>query len=153
MPWKKILVPVHGDDSDANALRLACDLVKETKGKVYLVYVIEVPHHLPLDSDVSAESGKGEEVLRQMEGLAKEYKGTVEAAMLQARDTGPAIVQEAVERQVDLVLLAVPYQEHHGGFTLGRAAPHVLKYAPCPVLLWRLEMPPGEQAAKLAGRV
>ena len=140
MAWKKVLVPVQGDDTDAKALRLACDLTKESKGKVYLVYVIEVPHHLPLDSDVSTESGKGEEILRRMEELGKEYKGSVEAAMLQARDAGPAVVQEAVERQADLILMAVTYQAQHGNFTLGKAAPHVLKYAPCPVLLWRMEM-------------
>ncbi|MBI4312263.1 MAG: universal stress protein [Chloroflexi bacterium] len=148
MPWKKLLLPVHGDDADAKALQLACDLVKDAKGKVYLVYVIEVPHHLPLDSDVSPESSRGETVLRQMEDMAKEYKGVVEASMLQARDAGPAIVLEAVERQADLILMTVPYQTRHGSFTLGNAAPHVLRFAPCPVLIWRTGMTPSLNGAR-----
>jgi nucleotide-binding universal stress UspA family protein len=147
MPWKKVLIPVHGNDTDPKALRLACDLTRDAKGSVYLVYVIEVPHHLPLDSDLPKESSNAEETLHRMEELGKEYKTGVEAVMLQAREAGPAIVQEAVEREVDLILLALPYQLQHGSFSLGKAAPHVLKYAPCPVLLWRLELtPPGYDA-------
>ncbi|MBI4202654.1 MAG: universal stress protein [Chloroflexi bacterium] len=152
MPWKKVLVPLHGDDTDANATRMACNLARESKGKVYLVYVIEVPHHLPLDSNVSTESSKGEEILRRMENLVKECKAAVETALLQARDSGPAIVQEAVERQADVILIGVPYQTQYGSFTLGRTAPYVLQYAPCPVMVWRMEQPAlakagGEQTA------
>ncbi|MBI4340362.1 MAG: universal stress protein [Chloroflexi bacterium] len=141
-PWKRVLVPVRGDPTDAKALRLACEVTRDPKGKVFVVYVIEVPHHLPLDSDIASESTRAEEVLHQLEALGKEYKGTVEAVVLQARDAGPAVVQEAVERQVDIILMAVPYQMQHGLFTLGSAAPHILRYAPCPVLLWRQEMSP-----------
>lgn len=148
MPWKKVLIPVHGNDTDPRALRLACDLTKDAKGTVYVVYVIEVPHHLPLDSDFPAESSKAEEALHLMEELSKEYKTGVEAVMLQAREAGPAIVQEAVEREADLILLTLPYQLQHGSFSLGKAAPHVLRHAPCQVLLWRLELLPQDSGTQ-----
>ncbi len=135
-----MLVSVHGDESDGQALWLAHTMTHETKGKVYMVYVIEVQRNLPLDADVGDESIKGEDVLQQMEGIAKHYHCTVETEILQARDAGPAIVQEAVDRNVEAVIVAVPYKRHHGVFSLGNAVPYILENAPCPVLLLRGEV-------------
>ncbi|MEK7778412.1 MAG: universal stress protein [Chloroflexota bacterium] len=140
MQVKKVLVSVHGDESDVQALWLAHTMTRETKGKVYVLYVIEVQRNLPLDADVGAENIKGEHVLQRMERVAKQYHCTVEAEILQARDAGPAVVQEAVDREVGAVIIAAPYKRRHGLFSLGNAVPYILKNAPCPVLLLRGEV-------------
>ncbi|MDP2728276.1 MAG: universal stress protein, partial [Dehalococcoidia bacterium] len=61
----------------------------------------------------------------------------VETELLQAREVGPAIVDEAIERGVDLILLGVPYKKRFGEFNMGRVAPYVLKNAPCRVWVIR----------------
>lgn len=139
MQAKRVLLPVNGDDSDEESLTLACNLVRESKGKIYVLYVIEVARQLPLDSDVSSEFVKGEEVLQRIESLGKKYHVEVEAEILQAREAGPAVVQEAVERQVGAIVVGVPYKRRYGAFSLGRTVPFILKNSPCPVLLWRGE--------------
>jgi len=137
MEAKRVLLPVNGDDSDEESLWLACNLVRETKGKIYALYVIEVARQLPLDSDVSSETAKGEQVLQRIEKLGKKYHVEVHAEILQAREAGPAVVQEAVERQVGTIVVGVPYKRRYGAFSLGRTVPFILKNSQCPVLLWR----------------
>jgi nucleotide-binding universal stress UspA family protein len=137
MQAKRILVPVNGEEPDTKALKLACDMARPEKGKIFVLYVIEVGRSLPLDAYVSAANARGEAILQRMEELGKQFHGNVEAEILQARDAGPAVVQEAVERQVEAIVMGVPYKQHYGAFSLGRTVPYILKNAPCPVLLWR----------------
>ncbi len=139
MKAKKVLVPVRGDEYDNEALWLAREITRENKGKIYVLYVIEVQRELPLDADVGPENAKGEDVLQRMEKLGEDFHCNIEAEILQARDAGPAVVQEAVEREVEAIVMAVPYKRRYGIFSLGRTVPYILKNAPCPVLLWRQE--------------
>ena len=130
MQAKRVLLPVNGDDSDEESLTLACNLVRESKGKIYVLYVIEVARQLPLDSDVSSEFAKGEEVLQRIESLGKKYHVEVEAEILQAREAGPAVVQEAVERQVGAIVVGTMT----GWWRTGKKQRHTthLQFGPVP---------------------
>ena len=140
MQANKVLVPVNGADCDEEALWLAQELTRETSGKIFVLYVIEVQRSLPLDAEVGSESVRGETVLQRMESLGAKGRSNLEAEILQARDAGPAVVQEAVERSVDVIVLALPYKHRYGMFSLGNTVPYILKNAPCPVLLSRQAM-------------
>ena len=132
-----VLVAVAGKESDDNAVKLGCDLINSSKGNLYIVYVIEVQRGLPLDAEIAPATAKGEEVLKHMENVAKPYKCAIQAELLQSRRPGLAVVQEAVDKQVDAIVLGIPYKEAYGSFTLGETVPYVLKNAPCKVILWR----------------
>ncbi len=60
-----------------------------------------------------------------------------EADIIQARDVGPAIVEEAVEREADLIIIGLTQKRRVGSCSVGNVIPHVLKEAPCRVLLSR----------------
>ena len=137
MEIPKILVPVNGERVDEQVIELACTIGKRRKGKVYVVYVIEVNRALPLDAESESETQKGEQVLKRAERIADELDYQVETDLLQAREVGPALVDEAVERGVDLILMGIGYKKRFGEFNLGSTVPYVLKNAPCRVLLWR----------------
>ena len=137
MGLKSVLVAVTGEPADAEAVELACELVGAQKGNLYIVYVIEVERSLPVDAEIIPATARGEEVLQSMERIAKQTKCTVAAEMLQSRRAGHAIVQEAVDKDVDAIVLGIPYKEQYGAFTLGETTPYVLKNAPCRVILWR----------------
>ena len=63
---------------------------------------------------------------------------TLEPVLLQARDVGAAIVDEAVERQADLLVVGLPYRKRFGGeFAIGRTIPYILQNAPCAVWVVR----------------
>lgn len=141
MEFDKILVPVSGNGADEEAVKLACNLAKKSKAKIYVVYIIQVKRSLPLDAEIESEIKKAEEVLTRAEDIAAEQDYEVETDLLQAREAGPAIVDEAMERDVDLILMGIGYKKRFGIFSLGVAVPHVLKEAPCRVLLCREPIP------------
>ena len=76
-----------------------------------------------------------------MEEVAKPYKCEIQADLLQSRRAGLAVVREAVDKQVDAIVLGIPYMEVYGSFSIGDTASYVLKNAPCRVILWRSIMP------------
>ncbi len=134
---RRILVPVSGNPTDSEAVALACEVARRAKAEVYAIYVIEVKRILPLDVDLPPEAAHGDTVLADAERVAHEWSVELHSEILQARDVGTAIVDEAVERQVDLIVMGIMYKRRFGEFDLGRTAPYVLKNAPCRVWLAR----------------
>ncbi len=137
MEFNRILVPVAGSKADDEAIRLACRLVKKDKGKIWAVYAITVRRSLPLDAEIEPEIGEAEEILNRARSIAEEQEYEIETDLLQAREAGPTIVDEAVERNVDLILMGVEYKRRFGQFSLGSVVPYVLKNAPCRVILYQ----------------
>jgi nucleotide-binding universal stress UspA family protein len=138
LAFKTILVPVNGSEASLMAVEFACMLAKRSRGKVHVVHVIEVRRSLPLDADLVPEAQKGEDILAQAEMAAKRQDFEVEGDLLQARDAGHAIVDEAVERQADAIILGVPFRRPFGEFEMGKVPTHVLKTALCQVILMRM---------------
>ncbi|MFC2021515.1 universal stress protein [Chloroflexota bacterium] len=136
MDFQKILVPVIGTEADDEAVRLACQLAKRTKGKIWAVYVVTLRRTLPLDAEIKPEIRKAEEILDHAEMVAEEQDYELETDLLQAREAGPSIVDEAVERQVSLIVMGIEYKKHFGQFSLGSVVPYVLKNSPCRVILY-----------------
>jgi nucleotide-binding universal stress UspA family protein len=128
---------VSGSPVGYDALSLACNLSKRSKGKVYAVYVIEVARTLALDAEMAPEAQSAEDVLVQAEKLGQQYDCKVEGEILQARDAGHAIVDEAIERDVSAIILGVAYEKPLGEFQLGGTARYVVEHAPCQVVLLR----------------
>lgn len=137
MEFSKILVPVTGTQVDNEAIRLACRLGKKNKAKIWVVYVIAVRRTLPIEAEIESEIKKAEDILDSIEGVAGEENYEVKTDVLQAREAGPAIVDEAVERGVDLIVMGIPYKRHFGQFSLGTVVPYVLTNAPCRIILYR----------------
>lgn len=130
-------MPISGDEADKEAIELACKIAKETKGKVYVVYIIQVKRSLPLDAELEPETRKAEEILRHAEEVADEQDYEIETDLLQTREVGPAIIDEVMERSADLILMSMSYRKRFGQFDLGETITYVLKNAPCRVLLLR----------------
>ena len=131
------MVPVDGSHASLEAVALACDLARKSKARVYAVHVIEVRRTLPLDAPLDSEEAGGDEVLVRAEEVAKKQGSAVEGEILHAREAGPAIVDEAIERGVDLIIFGMGYLEPFGEFELGRVVQHVLRAAPCEVWVCR----------------
>ena len=143
MPLQRVLVPVNGSDLDEEMVRLAAVTAKRETAQLIIVYVIVVRRTMPLDVELEDEVRKGEGVLDRAERVAESYDVEFSSELLQARATGPAIVDEATERNVDLIVMGVTYRKRFGEFYLGQTTPYVLKNAPCRVWVAR-EPKPGD---------
>jgi len=141
MEFHNILVPVTGTEADEEAMKLACRLAKKNKVKIRAVYVITVKRTLPLDAEIEPEIQKAEGILDHIERVAEEQDYEVETDLLQAREAGPTIVDDAVEQEADLILMGVKYKRRFGQFSLGSTVLYVLRNAPCRVILYHQYTP------------
>ncbi len=140
MRFTNILVPVSGISADEESLRLAMQIARQDKARVMAIHVIEVQRNLPVDAETTGQLERGEKILADAEQLAKTFKGSLEVELLQARSAGAALVNEARERRIDLIILGAPYRNPLGEFVLGTTTQYLLKHAPCRVWLCR-ELP------------
>ena len=141
---KKVLVAVGGQPVDAETVRLACRMTDSQNGRLYGVHIIEVNRSLPLGAVMDDVVERGEQILDEVEKLASSMQLVVETELVQARDTGPALVDEAVEWGADLIVMGLPYKKRFGEFNLGKTVPYVLKNATCRVMLFREHREPGD---------
>jgi nucleotide-binding universal stress UspA family protein len=139
----RILVTLGGHQVDEETVRLACRMATRLRiegkeaARIYAVHVVEVNRSLPISAPVENQIERGEQILDTAEHIAAEYDLEIETEMVQARDTGPAIVGEADEWHAQLIVMGLPYKRRFGEFNLGKTAPYVLKNAPCRVILFR----------------
>lgn len=119
------------------AVSIACGAAKARKGRVYVVHVIEVLRSLPLNAEMENEALRGEQLLRRAEEVAVAAGYHVNGELLQAREAGQAIVDEARDRRVDSIIMGIGYKRLIGAFQIGRTADYVLKNAPCQVWVVR----------------
>lgn len=132
-----ILVPVSNTPASMEAVATACALAKARKSKVYVVHVIEVSRSLPLNAELDSEARRGEQILRRADEVASHAGYHVSGELLQARQAGQAIVDEARDRGIGTVILGIPYKDLIGDFRVGRTAQFVLKHAECAVWIIR----------------
>ena len=129
------MVPVTGRKIGEDAVRLACRMGRMDGAKVHALYVIELGREYPLDANLPRETAAAESVLERIDALSREERCPTDTALVQARHAGPAIVQEALERNIDLITMTAGYKG--GSQVLSEMVEYVLKNAHCPVLLWR----------------
>jgi nucleotide-binding universal stress UspA family protein len=142
--FRRAVIALNGGRSDERIVRLVAEQARHTKAELIAVHVVEIDWTLPLDSDVAGGSEEVQRVLDQAEAVAEASKVTLEPVLLQARDVGAAIVDEAVERGADLLVVGLPYRKRFGGeFAIGRTIPYILQNAPSAV--WVLRDPISEE--------
>jgi len=142
---RSFLVPLDGGEAAYGALVAACEVARKTKASVSAIYIIEVPRSLPLDADLVAEGQRGEEILEHAESLAASHDIHLEGDLVQARQAGHVIIDEAVERGADTIVIGLPYNRPYGRFALGSLTDYVLEHAPG--FVWLIRYPISENKA------
>jgi nucleotide-binding universal stress UspA family protein len=152
--FRRAIIALAGGSCDDRIVHLAAELGRAAHGELVGVHVVEIGWSMPLDADVAARSEEAQQILDHAEIIAETYKARLEPVLLQARDVGAALVDEATERGADLLVMGLPYRKRFGGdFAIGRSIPYVLKHAPCAVWVVREPIPveQPQQAAVAAG--
>jgi len=150
--FRRAILALAGGGCDDRIVALAADLGRTSHGELVGVHVVEVGWSMPLDADVAARSEEAQQILDHAELVAETLKARLEPVLLQAREVGAALVDEATERNADLLLVGLPYRKRFGGeFVMGRTIPYVLKHAPCQVWVVREPIPATVPALAVAG--
>jgi len=142
--FRRAVIALSGGPTDKTIVRLALDATRQSHAELIAVHVVELDWTQPLDADVAERSEEAQRVLDAAEALVEAAHGRMESVLVQARDVGAAIVDEAAAREADLLILGLSYRTRFGGdFAIGRAIPYALKNAPCTV--WVVREPMGEE--------
>ena len=103
---------------------------------------MEIPRHYPIDADLPVERKSGWEYVRKAESVFKANRCQIEhSGLIMARDAGVAVIKEALLRDVDIIIVGLPYKHRQGTYALGTAVPNILKNANCEVLVVRQSPP------------
>ncbi len=134
---RRILVPLLNiNDVTDRIVALAAQMAQYRDGHVELLAVIEVPFVLPLNAYVEEDQRRALALLDRAEVIARRYTTNLTKRILKARLAGVAIVREAEERPIDMILMANSPTRIHGGMQqLDPVVEYVLKNAPCEVLV------------------
>ena len=133
--YDQILVPVVGSRITDEMMVLACQLATEKKSSIDGLYVIEVPLNLPLDAHLTVEREKADTALAMAGRVADAFKVKFTPHVITARQAGRAIVEEAIDRRSEVIILGTMRKRRIGDLVFGRTADYVLDHAPCEVLL------------------
>jgi len=140
--YRRVIVPVSGVPSDRRALDLAAAVCSQGGTELTLVYVLEVPQRYALDVELPDEIEHGAAILEAAATYAQRLgRGRwkrINTELLQARVAAAAIVDEAIERAVDAIIMATTSRWHLGVLTQGETLPYVLTNAPCDVIVIRV---------------
>jgi nucleotide-binding universal stress UspA family protein len=140
--FRRALVALAGGPQDERIVRLVAELARPVRAEIVGVHVVEIEWSLPLDADIASGSEEAQQILDQAEVTAETAKSRLQPVLLQAREVGAALVDEATERDADLLVLGLTYRKRFGGdFAIGRTIPYVLKHAPCAVWVVREPIP------------
>ena len=141
--FKRAVIALNGGPSDARIVRLVAEQATLAKAELIAIHVVEIDWTLPLDADIAGRSEERPAGPRHRPRPSPRNRSRrLEPVLLQARDVGAAIVDEAAERGADLIVLGVPFRTRFGGeFAIGRTIPYVLQNAPCAVWVVREPMP------------
>jgi nucleotide-binding universal stress UspA family protein len=137
-PVKRAVLSLSGGPVDERIVDFGCKLVRADQTRLVAVYVVEVDWRHGLDDDLVAERERASRALDLAEHIAERERVTLQTQLLQARDIGAAIVDEAVSLDADAIVLGLPYKVRFGGdFAIGRTIPYVFRNAPCAVFVVR----------------
>jgi len=140
--FRRAVIALAGGPGDERIVRVACELARGSRAELVGVHVVEIEWSLSLDADIASRSEEIQRILDRAEAVAEASKQPLSPVLLQARDVGAALVDEATERGADVLVLGLPYRKRFGGdFAIGRTIPYVLKNAPCTVWVVREPIP------------
>ncbi len=138
--YKKILIPTDGSDTAEISAGQGIELAKGIGAKVIGLYVIDTSTFMGVPTEAVWENMKdlleeeGKNTLSKMEKMAKE--NDVEHEMILGEGSPHKnIIENAREKEVDLIVMGTAGREGLDRFLLGSVAEKVVRTAPCSVMV------------------
>ena len=141
MAKPKVMVAVRDPGSVESLVILACQLAHGMDADVTALHVVEVPPVTPLEAQDEVLDHPGKELLAQAKRVAEGFSMRLSTDLLRAREVGEAIVGEAKEQGVELLVIGhhKPHTHMLSETLLGCTARYVAHHAPCRIIV---QIPP-----------
>lgn len=136
MEKPKVMVALRDAETAGSLAKLACQMASLAGTNVVALHVIEVPPGLPIDVEDPVFERPGQQVLSLARQIASNnFSMHISTKLVKARNAGEAIVGEAEEQGIDLLIIGYHHNHGLGETLLGSTVQHVTHHAPCRVLV------------------
>ena len=153
-PVRRAVLSLDGGPTDKLVIECGTKLARADEAELVAVYVVEVDWTHDLDDDLEDQREEASRALDLAEGMAEKEKVPLSSQLLQARDVGAALVDEAVALEADAIVMGLPYKVRFGGdFALGHIIQYVFKNAPCQVFVVRESVASSEEREEQMQRI
>jgi len=130
---QKILIPTKGG-AHSDVIQAACELAKIHNAKIIALHVVEMPASIPLDFPLPQSFRYGEELLKRVEAVGREFNITIELKIIGARSTTKAIIETIQEEHCDLLILGGAKDNNTFSHKrVGSLTDELIKISPCRV--------------------
>jgi APA family basic amino acid/polyamine antiporter len=131
-----ILVPMKLGDIGEEMIATAIAIAMDRGATVEALYVVAVPRELPLEAALPEDvEQRARASLEEARLLGEDHGVAVAGETVRARSIGHAIVEEARNRNADLVVLGSSPRWRREARFFSPTVDHVLRHAPCEVLV------------------
>jgi APA family basic amino acid/polyamine antiporter len=138
LEYSNILVPVAAGYPSDEAMDVACRLARERRSRIVAITVVEVPLDLPLDAYLPEQVTIANEQLDEARAIGESYGVPVTTRIVRARNTGRAIVDEAIRRGAEIIVMGGPRRirlQRGRRAIFGDTVDFVLKHSPTRVMV------------------
>ncbi|HEY1563800.1 MAG TPA: universal stress protein [Gaiellaceae bacterium] len=138
LEFRSILVPIAPGYASDEAMDFACRLAAERRASIVAFTAIEVPLDLPLDAELPEDVREANEQLDEARAIGDSYGVRVIGRIARTRNIGRAIVDEAIRRNSEIIVMAGPRRvrlQRGRRQIFGDAVDFVLRHAPCRVMV------------------
>jgi APA family basic amino acid/polyamine antiporter len=133
--FSSILVPLKLGDIGEEMVATAVKLAQEQNAKVQALHVVRVPLDEPLDAELLDQEEQAAASLAEAQLLGSDHGVEVQGHTVRARSIGEAIVSQAHELDVDLIVLGSAPRWRRQSRFFSPTVEYVLRKAPCEVLI------------------
>jgi APA family basic amino acid/polyamine antiporter len=132
----KVMVALRDAASVESLVSLACQMADGMGADLVALHVVEVPMATPIEADDEVLDRPGKELLAHARRIASEgHARRITAQLLRARQAGEAVVGEAKEQGIDLLVMGYHQRHTLGEILLGSTVQYVARHAPCRVIV------------------
>ncbi len=138
LEFRSILVPIAPGYPSDEAMDFACRLAAERRASIVALTAIQVPLELPLDTELPDDVEEANEQLDEARRIGESYGMRVTGRIARTRNIGRALVDEAVRRGSEVIVMAGPRRvrlQRGRRQIFGDAVDFVLRHAPCRVMI------------------
>jgi nucleotide-binding universal stress UspA family protein len=131
---KKILIGLKDAGQVIELTRLACEVAARGASLLF-VNVIELPDTTPLDAFVPELEAAARSMFRIAGREARRHGVKSSTLVVRAHSASYALIDELSRRKMDLAVLGYHHKKTAGELIFGTTAMHLLRHAPCRLLL------------------
>jgi nucleotide-binding universal stress UspA family protein len=139
--YSKILVSVDGSENSLRALRHGLFLASRLKTKLSVLYVLEIPpvvyvqSQKIINSAIESIEDEAKKVFSEVDKEAKKYDYAYEAVILKGHPVASVIIEYADQKDMEIIIIGSRGFGKFKTAILGSVSHHIIHHTKRPVIL------------------